>query len=69
MSRYICKGYQRGEDRPHHKLTEDKVRAILSLLRDGAKQVDLAKQFNVSAVAICRIKKGSLWAHVREVKS
>jgi hypothetical protein len=51
----------------HHnsKLTEEKVLIIKSKLISGEKEVDIAKEFNVSKRTIEHIKSGYSWSHVQ----
>lgn len=53
-----------GESGPSSILTEDQVIEIKSLIRKGARPVDLSKMFNVSGGAIHGIKRGLNWKHV-----
>ena len=46
----------------HGKLTLDIVRQIKDMLADGAKAVDLAREYDISQQQICNIRKGRCWA-------
>jgi hypothetical protein len=60
----IGKQCNKGERHSQHKLTEENVRAIRKLLKDGVKQAVIAKRFSVCQGNIAHIKRGKLWAHV-----
>ena len=61
-------GVVKGSRHGRSKLTEDEVRAILSLNAAGKNTVDLAEMFGISQSQACLICKGERWAHVyREV--
>jgi len=46
------------------KLTENQVKTIKSLLKDGKKGVDIARIYGVSPLIISRINTGYTWRHV-----
>ena len=48
------------------KLTETQVIQIKKYITEGARGVDLAKQYGVSQTHISAIKHGRYWKHVRE---
>lgn len=54
----------RGENHGGAKLTDADVRDIRKLLREGARNKDLAARFGVHPDQIWRIKTGRLWSHV-----
>lgn len=54
------KGCQ-GSRNPMAKLTEEKVAEIRLRKRDGAKQIELAREFCVSPMTISRVVRGELW--------
>lgn len=56
----------RGAQNGNSKLTEDQVREIKKLLRDGVSGPKIAKMFNVNHTAIYSIKNGKTWRHVSE---
>jgi hypothetical protein len=47
------------------KLTEKDVIKIKKLLQDGKRAVDLARKYDVSEMAIYRIKSGENWGHIK----
>ena len=51
----------RGTRNPMAKLTEAQVAHIRSLVRDGAVQRRVARQFNVSPMTVSRIVRGETW--------
>lgn len=55
---------RRGESVATAKLTEDKVRTVLALLKRGVQQREIAEQVGISQTQIWRIKVGLSWAHV-----
>lgn len=58
----ICKG----ENNPASKLTEDKVREIKILLKEGKhSQKQIAEMYNIGTTQISYIKKGKSWSHVK----
>ena len=52
----------RGERMNTHKLTEKQIKDIRRLWKDGTKEVDIARQFNVTQANICYILKRKTWA-------
>lgn len=54
----------KGELSPRAKLTEEEVRYIKNLLKAGANQTHIAKQFGVHAGTISKINIGTRWSHV-----
>lgn len=54
----------KGEDNGSSKLTEDQVREIKRLFANGARNIDVMKQFGMSKGAIANIKSGRSWSHV-----
>jgi hypothetical protein len=54
-----------GEGHPSAKITEDQVREIRRLIKEGTlTQSAIAERFGVDRTTICNIKKGKTWAHV-----
>ena len=53
-----------GEKHWKARLTESQVSYIKSRLRDNAKQITLAKLFEVTRTTISDIKYGRVWSHV-----
>lgn len=53
-----------GSKHPNAKLDEIKVRAIKLLLKEGYKQLEIAKKFNISHSTIKSIAQGLSWRHV-----
>lgn len=56
--------FPRGEQRPFSKLTEDDVRQIRALHKQGIMQKDIAPQFNVNKQTICKIVNRQKWKHI-----
>lgn len=54
----------RGEDSPHVKLTDEKVRQIRLLGEQGVRQIEIAKRFGVTQASISLILKRKQWNHV-----
>jgi transcriptional regulator len=46
------------------KLTEQDIKEIRKLAKQGLKQKLIAPQFKISAAQISRILSGDVWAHV-----
>jgi hypothetical protein len=64
-SRFKPESVTRGSTHPLHKLTEDDVVAIREAHASGqVKQIDLARQYGVSAVLISRVIRRLAWPHV-----
>lgn len=57
----------RGSNHWNSKLTEDDVRLIDVLLRDGVRESDIARKFEVSRNCINQIALGQRWKHVTGV--
>jgi len=55
---------KRGSNNPCAKLNEKDVREIKILIRNGVKNKEIAKKFNVSDNAISSIKHNKRWKHV-----
>lgn len=53
-----------GERNSQAKLTEDAVRKIKQLLKDGMSQSKVALMFGMQQMEISRIKRGLRWAHI-----
>lgn len=62
----VRNGGAKGEEAPSAKLTSDDVRAIRRMNREGARNVDLARLFNVSQSRITRIIKRQQWKHLED---
>ena len=58
-------GWIQGEQNPHAKLTEEKVREIRKFHAKGFSTLALAETYLVSAVQINRILKRENWKHVK----
>ena len=56
--------YVKGNDHPKSKLTPDQVVAIRVRLAAGERNVNLAREFEVSAALIGHIKRGRNWRHL-----
>lgn len=50
-----------GEDRPQSRLTDDRVREILTSLEDSA---SLARRFDVSRTTVSNVRLGKTWRHL-----
>jgi hypothetical protein len=61
---YKFKIILQGEIHPLSKLTDKKVKEIKIRLKNGERNIDLAKEYKVSATLIWMIKKGISWKHV-----
>jgi len=57
---FIVKGEKQGSA----KLTDKKVSNIKKQLKQGARNIDLARQYNVNVTTIERIKYGKGWKHI-----
>lgn len=55
----------KGEDFPHAKLTEEKVREIREMTKQGYSQVELAQIHKIDNSRICAIVNGNSWRHVK----
>lgn len=55
---------KKGSDRPSSKLTEEHVRSIPSLLRDGYTIKRISKEFNVSTTAIHHVLTGRSFGYL-----
>jgi hypothetical protein len=58
------KDQMRGSKNTNSKLTEDVVREIKRLLKEGRKHKDIADMFGVSRTVVTRINSGSRWSQV-----
>lgn len=56
----------RGERSPRARLTEDNVREIFRLRRNGALLSEIAGMFSVTPANICAIVTGKTWRHLGE---
>ena len=54
----------RGERHPAAKLSDDSVRSIRGLYREGAAIMALARHYGVSATTIRCVLLGKTWRHV-----
>ncbi len=57
-------GPVRGEHNGNAKLTEDAVRQIKVMIRDGKRNQDIAPLFGVTHQMISKIRNGHFWQHV-----
>ncbi len=65
LQRELTDGYVRSEKNPNRKLTKYQViKILIERMRDGAKQIDLANKYHVSACNISNICAGRHWKHV-----
>ena len=55
----------RGSRMPHCKLTEDQVRASRARVSSGEKQIDVARDLNISVAQMSRIIRGVRWTYVK----
>jgi DNA-binding NarL/FixJ family response regulator len=53
-----------GEAHPQAKLTDDKVRQIITLLVEGQGHRNIAEQLGVEHTTIGRIARGQAWPHI-----
>ena len=64
----ICKrnrnSLRKGSATPSSKLNEKKVAEIKAAMAGGARNVDLAKKYEISGAVVSEIRHGKLWAHV-----
>lgn len=56
--------YPKGSKHGNSKLTEQDIPIILERIKSGEMIKDIAKDYNIVATAITRIKKGTRWNHV-----
>lgn len=66
-TRKIKRSYKnplKGSQRHNSKLTEEQVKEIRSLLNEGKRLIDIAKQFNISISNVCDIRYKRTWSHV-----
>jgi len=54
----------KGNNSPASKLREAQVLEIKKALRDGARNIDLARRYSVNKSTIAEIKAGRSWGHV-----
>jgi hypothetical protein len=62
--RFAKKREAKGNQLPQAKLTPEKVADIRRRIAGGERQVDIARDMQVSKVTICDINKGRYWRHV-----
>lgn len=65
---HIKKGlavFPRGTKQPHAQLNEEKVSKIKLKLKNGERQVDIAKEYGVKRNVIYDIKRGKNWHYVK----
>jgi hypothetical protein len=55
---------QRGERNPNVRLREDQVAAIRDELRQGRRQIDIARDFGISQPTVCAIGCRRRWSHI-----
>ena len=55
----------RGTKQPHAQLNEQKVSEIKLKLKNGERQVDIAKEYSVNRSVIVDIKRGKNWHYVK----
>lgn len=53
-----------GTNHPKSKLTEENVREIRQLFKNGIRQIDIARQFGVCNGTIMRVVMKTTWRHV-----
>lgn len=56
----------RGENSRTAKLTNDKVREIRKLLRDGKSVSSIAEKMGVAVPTIGHVKDGRTWSHITD---
>ena len=54
-----------GEKLPQTKLSESKVLQIKTLIRDGFKNPEIGRQFDVSTATIHNIRHNKVWKHIQ----
>lgn len=54
----------RGENNPNAKLSEEQVRQIKIEMKNGRKNIDIAKDYGVSVSHIYEIETGRNWSHI-----
>ena len=54
----------RGELRPYHKLTDDKVREIRRLALEGISYADIGRQFGITRTQASSVARGESWDHI-----
>lgn len=55
-------------EKTHHKLTSEQVTEILSLLRAGRQQREIAAKYGVDQKTISDINRGKNWGHITGIK-
>lgn len=60
----IKKSSSRGINHNKAKLTDDNIKEIRKLFKEGLTATEIAKRYNVSKSTTSRINKGLLWSHV-----
>lgn len=58
------KGRHSKGEQNHHKLSGKQVVAILDMLKNGLRQSECGKRFNVHRSNILKIKRGLTWKHI-----
>lgn len=65
LANSISPDYSRSKNNQNRKLTKYQViKILISYMRDGVMQKDLAEMYGVSACNICNICNGRAWKHV-----
>lgn len=58
-------GFNKGEQHPEAKLTDENVKEIRKAYREGnITQKELGKRYGVTQASICRILNGHSWTHL-----
>jgi group I intron endonuclease len=55
---------KRGQNHPRTKLTDEIVRQIKIAIKNGIKNVDIAKMFDTTIYVVTKIKKNKSWTHI-----
>lgn len=55
---------KQGENHPRSKLTEEDVIEIKRMLKEGCKQKEIMKRFNIKQPTVSAIKAGRIWSHI-----
>jgi hypothetical protein len=58
-------GHRAGEKNPFAKLTEQQVRAIKTMSRDGVRNFEITRKFGLPKSTVRSIIVGQSWAHVQ----
>lgn len=62
----LLKGSPKGESHPRSKLSENDVREIKNMIKNGKSQKCIAENYNVTISTIHSIKNGKRWNHIKD---